>query len=444
MNAKLTPTLVLTPIRAAAPAGGGTLEVLVRVQAPKRPDGLSAPQRQPLRLAIVVDRSGSMSGEPLREAIRCTEYIAGGLQSGDRLAVVLYDNKVQVAVPLSAGGDPTSVRAALAGVESGGNTALFDGWEAGAQCLEGGTTSAISRVLLLSDGQANEGLCDLGEIQKHCARWAARSVTTTTVGLGRNFNEELMIGMARAGGGQHYYGQRAEDLHDSFDEELALLQSLYLKRLRVKLVPSSNVVIEPLGDVQPAAAGAFALPDLAWDAEAWMVVRLHVAPGSQSDPREPQALFAAIVEGEGAEGLAVQAHAMLSLPFLPPSDISGLPADATVLHRVKELEFGAAAGKLHDLLSHGEVGKAQALLAALAPQVAEFPWLADKLAALQALMERDIAMSAKEARYSMAHMSRRLAAQSEAAYRASETDSAEIQPFLRRKASQGQGRKGKS
>lgn len=91
----LKPTLILNPLRQAAPANGGTLEVLLRLQAPDRPAS-SAPARQPLRLAVVIDRSGSMSGEPLHEALRCAEYIANGLQPADRLAVVLYDDEVQV------------------------------------------------------------------------------------------------------------------------------------------------------------------------------------------------------------------------------------------------------------------------------------------------------------------------------------------------------------
>ena len=168
------------------------------------------------------------------------------------LAVVLYDDQVQVPVALRPGGDPAAIRLALSGVESGGCTALFDGWEAGAKILEGGAAGSLSRVLLLSDGQANRGLCSQAEIEKHCADWAARGVSTTTVGLGRNFNEDLMIGMARAGCGQQYYGQRAEDLHDGFDEELALLQSLYLRKVRVKLVPGAWSRCGTAGPRRPA------------------------------------------------------------------------------------------------------------------------------------------------------------------------------------------------
>lgn len=134
----LQPSLLLTPLRPAAPANGGTLEVLIRVQAPDRPVGEddATSTRKPLRLAVVVDRSGSMSGAPLREALRCAEYIAGGLQRSDQLAVVLYDDSVQVAYPLQPGGDAHALQIALAGVQSGGSTALFDGWEQGARLLE--------------------------------------------------------------------------------------------------------------------------------------------------------------------------------------------------------------------------------------------------------------------------------------------------------------------
>jgi Ca-activated chloride channel family protein len=336
------------------------------------------------------------------------------------------------------------VRAALASVESGGSTALFEGWEAGAKVLEAGVANATSRVLLLSDGQANEGLLELAEIQKHCARWAGRGVSTTTVGLGRGFNEELMIGMARSGGGQHYYGQRAEDLHDSFDEELALLQSLYLRRLRLNLVPAPGVLIEPLGDLQPGGPeGVWCLPDLAWEAEAWMLLRLHVPSKPDSDPRKPEALFAATVEGEQDGSVPVQEHAMLSLPRMSGSDLQGMPADPVVMQRLQEVEFAAAAARIHALLSDGNVAQAGKLLKNLEARVSSHPWLCEKLAALRTLMQQDVALSAKEARYASVRMSRRLTSIDEATYRASETNDVLLPPYLRRKAAEGEGRKRK-
>ena len=160
------PAIVLSPIRAGLPVGGGTLEVLVRVQAPTPSsvgDDSADPAvkvPRPLRLALVVDRSGSMDGEPLSEALRCVDHIAGRLTMRDQLAVLFYDGQVQVPLPLATAGCPDLVHAALTGVESGGCTDLHSGWEAGARQLETGSKGSLSRVILLSDGQANSGLVD--------------------------------------------------------------------------------------------------------------------------------------------------------------------------------------------------------------------------------------------------------------------------------------------
>jgi Ca-activated chloride channel homolog len=437
------PTLILTPIRQAAPAHGGTLEVLLRLQAPDRVAS-SAPARQPLRLAVVIDRSGSMSGEPLHEALRCAEYIAKGLQRADLLAVVLYDDEVQTPVSLRPGGDAEAIRLALAGVESGGCTALFDGWEAGAKVLEGGEAGSLSRVILLSDGQANRGLCTQAEIEKHCAAWAARGVSTTTVGLGRNFNEDLMIGMARAGSGQQYYGQRAEDLYDAFDEELALLQSLYLRKVRVKLVPGAGVVAEPLGVFARPMPGWFSLLDLAWGAEAWMMVRLHIAPNTVADPRQPQSLLVAIVEGEFEGAQALQPiQQMLSLPLLAEADLAGLPQDELVSKRLKEVNFAEGVAQIRVLAAQGDVAAAEARLAQLEQYIADQPWLVEKVANLKAMLRKDVAFSVKEMQYSSYRTSRRLVSKSEVAYMGSETQSDDMPAFLRRKSSEGQGRRPK-
>ena len=115
----------------------------------------------------------------------------------------------------------------------------------------------------------------------------AKGISTTTVGLGRHFNEELMIGMARAGGGQQYYGQTAEDLFDGFDEELALLEALCLRKLRVKLITGAGVIAEPLGLVRQNPDRTYTLSDLAWGTEAWLLVRLHITGMVSNDPAQP-------------------------------------------------------------------------------------------------------------------------------------------------------------
>ena len=95
-----TPKMIITARRPALLAGhDNELDVLVRIQAPDAPAEL--PKRNPLHLSLVIDRSGSMSGQPLDEAKRCAEFGLDGLQPTDRLSVVAYDDHVHTLVPTS-------------------------------------------------------------------------------------------------------------------------------------------------------------------------------------------------------------------------------------------------------------------------------------------------------------------------------------------------------
>ena len=151
-----TPTIILSPQKSAVSAAGGHLDVLVRVQAPDLPAN-QITNHTPKRLAVVVDRSGSMSGKPLNEALRCVMHIAKHLTPKDQMSLVVYDDEANVLVPLKPMTSVSEIEQAVEQVVSGDMTNLFGGWEAGAQQLEGGNDQAISRVLLLSDGIANRG-----------------------------------------------------------------------------------------------------------------------------------------------------------------------------------------------------------------------------------------------------------------------------------------------
>lgn len=457
----LPPALLISPLRTVVPVGGCTMDALIRVQAPAQPASSQLAPRQPLRLSVVVDRSGSMSGEPLNEALRCVNHIASRLHPTDQIAVVLYDSQVQLPVPLQPA-NATTVERALAGVESGGNTALFDGWQAGVDQLLGITAGQfglevpshvppgnLSRVILLSDGQANNGLTEPLEIAKHCAKALTQGVSTTTVGLGRGFNEDLMIGMVRSGGGQQYYGQTAEDLYDNFDEELALLQSLYLRQLHLKLTPADGVIAEPLGVVEVLPNGQYRLSDLAWGAESWLLIRLHVGPATVGAQKALLAatLTAQVQQGAQAAVGTVQSDIwhfpMLTLPVVVDADWQAAAKDETVANRALEVAFGEQAALARGLLMRGRVADAERLFDVLEPQVAHHPWLQNKLSSLRELARRDADMAAKELRFSHMKMSKRAVSVNEASAQCSinETDSTEIPAFLRRKMSEGKGRK---
>lgn len=132
--------LLLTPDGPALAAGHATtLRVLTRIQAPEPPAETS--RRRPLHLALVLDRSGSMSGVPLGKAKRCARHILDGLAPGDRAAIIASDDEVLPVAALTPATDKLALAGALVTITSGGSTNLHGGWRAGAR----GTTSDVAK-----------------------------------------------------------------------------------------------------------------------------------------------------------------------------------------------------------------------------------------------------------------------------------------------------------
>jgi Ca-activated chloride channel family protein len=243
--------------------------------------------------------------------------------------------------------------------------------------------------------------------------------------------------MAQAGGGQNYYGQRAEDLFDSFDEELSLLQAMYMRKLSVKLIPAAGVIVEMLSPAVQQADGTYRMTDLAWDSESWLAVRLHISPSAPGTMRD---LLAVTLTGTTMDGNHVETSApLLQLEALVPDDYAKLSVDELAERRLDELRFAKASTKLRELAKAGQVDAARTLLNELEAEFGKNKWLMAKIEQLRRLTEEDMEMMSKEVQYSAFRMSRRLASKSEMAFCMDETD-LDMPSFLRKKESEGKGR----
>lgn len=431
-----TPNIILTPRRQAVPAGfESTLDVLVRVAAPDAPNEpeSSAPARAPLHLALVIDRSGSMSGEPLDEAKNAAAFIIDHLSAGDRAALVVFDDKVHTLVPLSDMSHRAALHAAIAGIEAGGSTDLHGGWFAGAEALApAATPKTISRVILLSDGGANHGLTDMAAITRQCTELAGTGVTTSTYGLGRNFNEALMIAMALAGQGNSYYGQTAADLMDPFREEFALLNALCARQLVVNVAAAPGVRAEVLNNYTQVPEGGWRLPDLAYGAEAWAFVRLTVS--ARDENLAPFDLLGATVNYQDVTGEAREAiTASLTSKAVPAAVFATLTEDELVVRRAGEMDAARLQEQAREAAQRGDWDEVDAHLDQVRALGADNRWISGVVSELSSLSQvRDRALFSKEASYSSQRMRSRTTMRDES------DDLSPVAPlYLRRKSSQG-------
>src|SRR6478752_6448249 len=147
-------------------------------------------QRPPINVALVLDRSGSMSGTPLAAAREAAARFASFLTGHDRLSIVAFDDQV---------------RTIFGPVQAGGSTNLSGGWLKGRKLVEKDLVEGTNRVVLLTDGQANVGVIDPAKLVGLAQAGVAKGVSTTCIGFGAGFNEDLLEPMASAGAGNYWY-----------------------------------------------------------------------------------------------------------------------------------------------------------------------------------------------------------------------------------------------
>jgi len=412
------------------------VDVLVRVQAPDAPK-TGLPERPALNLALVIDRSGSMSGEPLHEAKRCAALMIESLNASDRASVVAYDDSVQVFAESQPVKSKEKLKAAIAHIHEGGSTNLHGGWLKGAEeAAKHLDPAGVSRVLLLSDGNANQGLTNLDEIASQCAQLADTGVTTSTYGLGQSFNEDLMMAIARSGRGNGYYSHAAESLLERFREEFSLLASLCARDVRFHVTPLPGIRCELLNLYEPGKGGAWRLPDLVYDGEAWAAIRLHVNTSALPTVGETLAILQASVAYRDLAGPESELPEIwLSLPVLTEEAFRALPEDESIARRFHEAE----AARLQEFASRaarqGDWNGVDSLLAQSRSLAADSPWLNDVVTNLERLAaQRDDLVFSKEARYAAASLSARLRYKMELA---ALSDESTIPRHLRRKIQQG-------
>ena len=368
----MKPSLTFRPLRpAVASDSATTLDLLITAAAPELPAEQKNRLRPPLNLALVIDRSGSMAGSKLSYARKAARFLVGELTGRDRLAIVAFDDEVQVLMPSQPVHSPAPFLEVINAIHSGGATALYDGWHAGAtEVATHLDPTALNRVLLLSDGDANSGLTDAAAIAARVAGLNQRGISTSAFGLGNGFDEDLLGAVAGAGDGTLAQIESPAQLARLFADELTGLADTLGRKVSIGIRAKRDVqLVDLLNDLEMTPAGNWQLPNLRHGQELDVAVRLQL-PAWQAN-REIVSIRLAW-EQPGCSGRrSIKEH--VTLPVMEAADLAGMEPDLAVIERFELLLANRERRRVIEALDRGELRQARERLAAIDQRLSLLP-----------------------------------------------------------------------
>lgn len=340
-----------------------TLEIVIMPPAAEKTS-----RRPALNLALVLDRSGSMSGEKLPYVKEAAQHLIDLLEEQDRVCVVAYDDEVSV-IARSTPVTPVTgqrIKQSIQEIRTGGSTNLGAGWLVG--CGEVAAHHAegqLERALLLTDGQANQGMQDVEELAVHARELSNRGVSTSTFGVGEGVNEHLLEAMSTVGGGSYYYIGSPQEIPAIFRQEFSELAAVSVRDVEITLEVPHAVAAQVLG---------------AWRVEA-VNERLRIFVGAMPAGR-PQSLYVTLLfppagnlaeialkvqaMGRGAGGELFESAAAIKFQYAEDEEVRSATREKMLLERAALVRVAEAANQSLKLEREGSREKAyQGLMQAI-------------------------------------------------------------------------------
>ncbi|GEM_PF-853945 len=243
--------------------------------------------RPPVALVLVLDKSGSMEGRPWEHLMMAVRYIASQLTPADLLGIVVFDEYVETLLepqPMLDGEEPVRI---MAKVTPRGTTNLHAGLVRGVGLLKDAKAQgAVKRILLLTDGDVNEGVTEYSQIVMEARIARTYQIGVSTLGLGIEYNEELLTGIAKHGAGNYHYIETPEDLAEAFSQEMESLFKVVAQAASLTLKLGRGVRFDRVYGFAHEQVGdrvEIALPDLAAGESLPVLARLVLEGGEPGE-----------------------------------------------------------------------------------------------------------------------------------------------------------------
>jgi Ca-activated chloride channel family protein len=356
--------------------GGGELHLDVSLAGVARK---TAVKRQPVNLALVIDHSGSMAGKKIEDARAAARAVVAQLSDGDRLALVIYDDtaKVLVSSTLISEASRDRLRRAIDTIRDAGGTALWAGLDTGRrEALKHARDGFVSRVVLISDGLANVGISDQRGVSALSRRALNEGVHVTSMGVGADFDANMMTAIAEHGGGHYYFIDDSSAMATIFSKELQTLLATVAKQAELHLTMAQGVeLLEVYGYTfeQRGGTAVVRLPDIYGGLDRKVMLRLRVPAGAEG-ARSLASVALRFVDAETGRPAVAETRAVVAV-VKDQRKLEG-GQDGEVVAKAEQATAAQNLDKAMDAYGKGDVAGAQAVLRT---QIAKSSGLAAKL-----------------------------------------------------------------
>jgi Ca-activated chloride channel family protein len=305
------------------------------------PEKKTLTERVPLNLSLVIDRSGSMSGEKLEYVKQAAAHVVDLLSEKDRVAVVIYDDTVELIVPSTLMNDANKKEAKrkIASIRSGGSTFLFGGWLKGCdQVAEAATDKTFNRTLLLTDGLANVGVTNIGELSEHAQGLFRLGVSTSCFGVGLGYDEHLLEAMASNGGGNFHFLETLNAIPLVFEREFLELISISMRDTEVSLQIPEEVKVDVSGGYmfdRPTDKLKVTLGSLVAGKIYSLFLKLTIKKGLEGS----ELTIPVAVHARGEDNIKVEGESTITFKLAPADEVDALEPDRSLMERFAQIDL---------------------------------------------------------------------------------------------------------
>jgi len=217
-----------------------------------KPTEVMASVRMPLNFSMVIDHSGSMSGEKLQNVKEAAKIAIDHMESTDFASLVIFDDSASVVVPSQPVSDRERLKRYVDDIEEGGGTEMSKGMTLGLEeAKKALSAELVSRILLLTDGQTYG---DERECEMKAKESGSLGIPITALGIGDDWNEKLLDSIAERSGGRSDYIAAPSQIIQEFQTTVQSMQTTVIRNAVMTLRLSSGITPRDVFRVVPEIA----------------------------------------------------------------------------------------------------------------------------------------------------------------------------------------------